>query len=211
MDSNFYQILYCIFEWPFDNSGASLITQLVKISCNARDAGSIPGLVNSPGEGIGYTLQYSWASLVAQMVNNPPVMQDIPEFNPWAGNIAWNREQLPNPVFWPSPQTEEQATVHGLTKSLTQLHDFHSFMIIFLSFNIMFRSIVLTSFKLLNQSCNPRKCSTLGFIYLSPMYSWVYFTNFSLFVCFIECILWWFIRRYFHFEMPLSGLKTELW
>ena len=186
----------------------TLIAQLVK---NPPAMQETPGSGRSAEEGIGYTLQYSWASLVAQMVNNPPVMQDIPEFNPWAGNIAWNREQLPNPVFWPSPQTEEQATVHGLTKSLTQLHDFHSFMIIFLSFNIMFRSIVLTSFKLLNQSCNPRKCSTLGFIYLSPMYSWVYFTNFSLFVCFIECILWWFIRRYFHFEMPLSGLKTELW
>ena len=30
-----------------------------------------------PGEGIGYPLQYSWASLVAQMVKNPPAMQEI--------------------------------------------------------------------------------------------------------------------------------------
>ena len=34
----------------------------------------IPSLGSSPGEGIGYPLQYSWASLVAQMVNNPPAM-----------------------------------------------------------------------------------------------------------------------------------------
>ena len=34
----------------------------------------IPGLGRSPGEGIGYPLQYSWASLVAQLVNNPPAM-----------------------------------------------------------------------------------------------------------------------------------------
>jgi len=36
----------------------------------------IPGLGRSPGEGIGYTLQYSWASLVAQTVKNLPAMQE---------------------------------------------------------------------------------------------------------------------------------------
>ena len=35
-------------------------------SCNARDPGSIPGSGRSPGAGVGYPLQYSWASLVAQ-------------------------------------------------------------------------------------------------------------------------------------------------
>ena len=44
-------------------------------ACNAGDPGSIPGLGSSPGEGIGYPLQYSWASLVAQMINNPPARQ----------------------------------------------------------------------------------------------------------------------------------------
>jgi len=43
-------------------------------ACNAGDAGSIPGLGRSPEEGIGYPLQYSWASLVAQLVKNPPAM-----------------------------------------------------------------------------------------------------------------------------------------
>ena len=43
-------------------------------TCNARDAGLIPGLGSSPGEQIGYPLQYSWASLVAQMVKNLPAM-----------------------------------------------------------------------------------------------------------------------------------------
>ena len=41
-------------------------------ACNARDPGQIPGLRRSPGQGIGYPLPYSWASLVAQMVKNPP-------------------------------------------------------------------------------------------------------------------------------------------
>ena len=40
-------------------------------TCNARDPGSIPGSGRSPGEGIGYLLQYSWASLVAQLVKKP--------------------------------------------------------------------------------------------------------------------------------------------
>ena len=45
--------------------GASLVAQLVKI-CLGR----------SPGEGIGYPLQYWWVSLVAQMVKNPPSMRE---------------------------------------------------------------------------------------------------------------------------------------
>ena len=43
-------------------------------ACNVGDPGLIPGLGSSPGEGIGYPLQYSWASLVAQLVKNPPAM-----------------------------------------------------------------------------------------------------------------------------------------
>ena len=43
-------------------------------ACNAADLGSIPGSGRSPGEGIGYPLQYSWASLVAQLVKNLPEM-----------------------------------------------------------------------------------------------------------------------------------------
>ena len=42
-------------------------------TCNAGDPGSTFG--SYPGEGIGYPLQNSWASLVFQMVKNPPAMQ----------------------------------------------------------------------------------------------------------------------------------------
>ena len=44
-------------------------------TCNAGDLGSIPGPGRSTGEGIGYPLQYSWASLVVQLVKNPPAMR----------------------------------------------------------------------------------------------------------------------------------------
>ena len=43
-------------------------------ACSAGDPGLIPGLRRSSGEGIGYPLQYSWASLVAQLVKNLPAM-----------------------------------------------------------------------------------------------------------------------------------------
>ena len=43
-------------------------------ACNVTDPGSIPGLARSAGEGIGYPLQYSWTSLVAQLVKNSSAM-----------------------------------------------------------------------------------------------------------------------------------------
>ena len=53
-------------------------------TCNAGDPGSIPGMERSAGEGIGYSLQYSWASLVAQLVKNPPSMQET-----WVQSLGW--------------------------------------------------------------------------------------------------------------------------
>ena len=61
------------------------MAQLVKESdCNMRDPGLIPGSGRSAGEGIGYPLQYSWASLVAQMGKNPPAMQET-----WVRSLGW--------------------------------------------------------------------------------------------------------------------------
>ena len=45
-----------------------------KSACNAGDCGLIPELGKSSGEGIGYSRWYSWASLVAQLVMNPPTI-----------------------------------------------------------------------------------------------------------------------------------------
>ena len=45
-------------------------------TCNAGDPSLIPGSGNSPAEGIGYSLQYSWAFLVAQTIKNPPAVQE---------------------------------------------------------------------------------------------------------------------------------------
>ena len=69
-------------------------------TCNAGDPASIPGSGRSAGEGIGYPLQCSWASLVAQMVKNLPSVWET-WVGPWTGNIPWRKERLPTPVFWP--------------------------------------------------------------------------------------------------------------
>ena len=61
--------------------GASLVSQVVKNACNAENPGSIPGWGRSPGEGIGYSLQYSWASLVAQRVKNLPAMWETLQYS----------------------------------------------------------------------------------------------------------------------------------
>ena len=53
-------------------------------SCNAGDPGLIPGSGRFPGEGTGYPLQYSWACLVAQLVNNPPATQET-----WVRSLGW--------------------------------------------------------------------------------------------------------------------------
>ena len=45
-------------------------------TCNAGDPDSLPWLGRFIGEGVGYPLQYFWASLVAQLVKNPPAMQE---------------------------------------------------------------------------------------------------------------------------------------
>ena len=63
-------------------------------ACNAEDHGSIPGSGRSPGEGISYPLQYSWASLVAQMVKNLLAMWE-----------TWVR-----PLGWEDPLEEGMAT-----------------------------------------------------------------------------------------------------
>ena len=53
-------------------------------ACNAGYPGSIPGSGRSPGEGIGYPLQYNGASLVTQMIKNLPAMWET-----WVQSLGW--------------------------------------------------------------------------------------------------------------------------
>jgi len=77
-------------------------------TCNTGDSSSIPGLQRPPGEGIGYPLQCSLASLVAQMVKNLPAMWEI-----WVQSLVWEDSLKEGMVThssilaWRIPWTEE--------------------------------------------------------------------------------------------------------
>ena len=107
-------------------------------ACNAGDSGSIPGSGRSPVQGIGYPLQYSWASPVAQLVKNPPAVWEI-----WVRSLIPGLGSSPGSSPGSIPGLGRSAgegkgyslqysglensmdTVHGVAKSRTRLSDFH--------------------------------------------------------------------------------------
>ena len=95
--------MFSLFSFPDSSVGK-------ESTCNAGGPGSIPGLGRSAGEGIGYPLQYSWVSLVAQLVKNLPLMWET-----WVGKIPWRRERLPLPVFWPG-EFHGPCIAHGVAE-----------------------------------------------------------------------------------------------
>ena len=70
---------FYVYIWGFPDNSVD-----TESTCNAGDPSSTPGLGRYPGERIGYPLQYSWASLVAQLVKNPPAMWET-----WVQSLGW--------------------------------------------------------------------------------------------------------------------------
>ena len=72
-------------------------------ACSAGNPGSIPGSGRSAGEGIGYPLQYSWASLMASLGAGKESTCNARNLSliPGLGRLPWRRVRLPTPVFWP--------------------------------------------------------------------------------------------------------------
>ena len=89
-------------------------------TCNAGDPSSIPGSGRSPGEGIGYPLQYSWTSLLTQRGKNLPSMREN-----WAQSLGWEdplEEDMATHssiLAWRSPMHRGawQATDYGVAES----------------------------------------------------------------------------------------------
>ena len=50
---------------------------------------------------MGYPVQYSWASLGAQLVKETACNVGRSGFDSWVEKIPWRKERLPTPVFWP--------------------------------------------------------------------------------------------------------------
>ena len=114
MNSCFCRIValaLCVF------SGAQLVAQVGKkeSTCNVGDPSSIPGLGRSPGEGTGYPLQFTWASLVAQIVKKPPALWVI-----WVRSLNWEdplekgMTTHSNIRTWRIPWTEEPGRLQSL-------------------------------------------------------------------------------------------------
>ena len=95
-------------EWDKRSFADSAVAK--ESACNAGYPSSIPGSGSSPGEGIGYPLQYSSASLVAHTIKSAHQKCGRPEFDPWIGKIPWRKAWQPSPFILPgeSPWTEEQ-------------------------------------------------------------------------------------------------------
>ena len=110
---------WILFGWP--SWGLSCSSVGKESACNAGDPSSIPELGRSAGEGIGYPLQYSWASWVARLVKNLPAMRET-----WVQSLNCEdplekgKATHSSILAWRIPWT----IVHGVAKSWTQLCDF---------------------------------------------------------------------------------------
>ena len=75
----------------------------------------IPELGISPGEGISYSLQYSWVSLVAQTLKNLPAMQET-----WVRSLGWEdpleegMKTHSSIVAWRIPMEEEPGRLQSM-------------------------------------------------------------------------------------------------
>ena len=100
--------------------GASLVAQLVKNLPATWIPSSNPGSGKSLGEGIGYPVQYSWTSLVAESIKNPPALG----FDLWVGKIPWRRAWPPTPVFLPgeSPWREKPGGLQPVESQRVRHH-----------------------------------------------------------------------------------------
>ena len=103
------------FTLKFYQRRASWIAPLVKNKPAIQEIPVGPGSGSSPGEGIGYPLQYSWASLVAQ-TERIHLQRGRAGFNSWVGKTPWRRTWQPTPAFLPgeSPWTEEAGGLQSL-------------------------------------------------------------------------------------------------
>ena len=84
----------------------------------------IPELGRSPGKGIGYPLQNSWASLVAQMVKKPRATWETwVQYLGWEDPLEEGMATHSSILDWRIPMDRGtcRATVHGVAKSWTQL------------------------------------------------------------------------------------------
>ena len=101
-------IIFLFFAYAFAVKSSPGSSVGKESACNAGDPGSIPGSGRSAGEGIGYPLQYSWASLVTQLVENPPALQEtlVPSLG-WEAPLEKGKAAHSSIVAWRIPWTTQ--------------------------------------------------------------------------------------------------------
>ena len=113
------------YDW--NDSAVAAVAQMLKNLLALQETPSlIPGSGRYPGEGIGYPLQCSWTSLVAQMVKNPPEIWET-----WVQTLGWEdslekeRATCTSILAWRIPMGRGTwwAAVHGVSKSQTRLSE----------------------------------------------------------------------------------------
>ena len=115
--------IFCIFSGTWCHLGFPDSSVGKESTCNAGDPGWIPGSGRFAGERIGYPPQYSWASLVAQLVKNLPAMQET-----WVRSLGWDKspgEGKGYPLQYSGLENSMDCIDHEVTKSRIQLSHFH--------------------------------------------------------------------------------------
>ena len=121
---NFTSIQFKVYIWLLSSFPDSSVDK--ESACNAGDPGSISGSGRSTGEGIGYPLQYSWSSVVAQLVKNPPAIRES-----WVWSMGWEDhlekgkatpgEGKGYPLQYSGLENSMDCIVHGVAKRQTRL------------------------------------------------------------------------------------------
>ena len=117
-------------KWGFPGGSDGKVS-----ACSAGDLGSIPGWGRSSGEGKCYPLQYSWASLVAQLVKNLPAVRET-----WVQLLGWedllekgtaiHSSILAWRIPWTSPWGHKESdTTEQLSLSLSYLDEAEFFVL----------------------------------------------------------------------------------
>ena len=107
-----------MLSWDFLHSSVGK-----ESTCKAGDPGLFPGWGRFPGGGIGYPPQYSWASLVAQLVKSLPAMWET-----WVQSLDWENpleKGKATSLQYSGLENSMDCIVHGVTRIRTRLSDFH--------------------------------------------------------------------------------------
>ena len=126
LTSHFISLFFCYLNFVLNFALCRSFpdSSVVKESaCNTGEPGSIPRMGRSSGEGIAYPLQYSWTSLVAQLVKNLTAMRET-----WVRSLGWEdplEKGTATHSQYSGLENSMEWIVHGVIKSWTRLSNFH--------------------------------------------------------------------------------------